>query len=189
MLTTKKKADIVKASLSMGDILNSFGFDGNARHGRIQCPLHAGDNHGSFSFNNKSFHCFACNAHGSQVSFVEQYLDVPFTVALDEINHRFGLWRDKNDDEKQSNKMTFADRRRLKRRIEQMELAKAIRERDERRMDEARLEYARLDANMIKYAPKSPDDDVDERYIEACHRTGIQGYILDCMEANNGQRG
>lgn len=42
-------------------------------------------------------------------------------------------------------------------------------------------ELWRLDANKIKYAPKSEDEPFHPLYVEACHKLGYQQYLVESI--------
>lgn len=173
-LTTKEKADIAKATVTMPELLCAFGLDGNARHGRIKCPIHNGANEESFVFKDHVFHCFACGAKGSVVSFAEQYLHCSFEDALREINRMFRLWED--DPGKPVN---IVRQQSLRSRALEAEKRK-IQEGNKKKADYAkRLELARLDGNAIRYAPKSELDEFAPEFVEALQKISVQEYISE----------
>ncbi|NYZ92726.1 CHC2 zinc finger domain-containing protein, partial [Lacticaseibacillus rhamnosus] len=92
-MTTKEKADLIKASLTMRELLGMYGLAGNSRHNRIPCPIHDGKDR-NFSFTDFGFKCFVCGAEGGLVHFVELYRGLSFEAALEEINGHFRLWED-----------------------------------------------------------------------------------------------
>lgn len=173
-LTTKEKADIAKATVTMPELLCAFGLNGNARHGRIKCPIHNGANNESFVFKDHVFHCFACDAKGSVVSFVEQYLSCTFEDALREINRMFQLW---NDDP--AGPVNIVRQQSLRGRALEAEKQK-IQAANKKKADYAkRLELARLDGNAIRYAPKSESDEWAPEFVEALQKISVQEYISE----------
>jgi hypothetical protein len=173
-LTTKEKADIAKATVTMPELLCAFGLDGNARHGRIKCPIHNGANEGSFAFKDRVFHCFACGAKGGVVSFAEQYLHCGFEDALREINRMFRLWEDDPD-----KPVNIVRQQSLRNRALEAEKRK-IQEANKKKADYAkRLELARLDGNAIRYAPKSELDELAPEFVEALQKISVQEYISE----------
>lgn len=175
MLTTKQQADLIKAELTMADILTAYGFDGNARHRRIPCPIHNGTDK-NFSFTDFGWQCFTCGAHGGLVNFVEQYLECRFEDALADINRKFRLWGQDID-----KPLTYSDVRKRQKKIKERNIQKALKDHRVQEWETARLEIARLDANKIRFAPKTPEDGYDERYVEACHHLDGAIYQVESM--------
>ena len=175
MLTTKQQADLIKAELTMADILKAYGFDGNARHHRIPCPIHNGTDK-NFSFTDFGWQCFTCGSHGGLVNFVEQYLECSFEDALADINRKFRLW-----DKAVDRPPTYSEIRKRQQRIKNRNTEKALKDHWVQAIEAARLEVARLDANKIRFAPKTPEDGIDERYVEACHRLDGAIYQAESM--------
>ena len=175
MLTTKQQADLIKAELTMADILTAYGFDGNARYRRIPCPIHNGTDK-NFSFTDFGWQCFTCGAHGGLVNFVEQYLECSFEDALTDINRKFRLWGQEID-----KPLSYSDIRKKQQKIKNRITEKALKDHRVQAIEAARLEVARLDANKIRFAPKSPEDGYDERYVEACHHLDGAIYQVESM--------
>jgi DNA primase len=176
-MTSKEKADIIKATVSMGQILTAYGFDEHTRHHRMECPLHSGDNKQSFSFTDFGFQCFSCGAHGGQVSFVEQLTGMSFDEALEDINQKFNLWPDAD-----SAPLSFRDSRRLKNRVRSIKEKKDRLKHDLDRYEAARLRVTDADSAMLRYAPNNPDDPIDERYAAACQDIQTAIYRFETMQ-------
>jgi DNA primase len=54
------------------------------RRGRTQCPIHRGDNHQAFSYDDHRGHwfCFRCGVGGDAIELVKRVLDTDFKGAL-----------------------------------------------------------------------------------------------------------
>ena len=62
----------IKEHLTARQVVELYGFHPD-RGGYIQCPFHAGDNHGSlkvYDGDKSGWHCFGCGAGGSVIDFV-----------------------------------------------------------------------------------------------------------------------
>lgn len=186
-MTTKEKADLIKASLTMREILGMYGLDGNSRHNRIPCPIHDGKDR-NFSFTEFGFKCFVCGAEGGLVHFVELYRGLSFEAALEEINGHFRLWEDypelesaessRNQHKKDS---AFRSRRAIAKLRHDRRTAERKKEKAEKRRMTLLEELWRLDANKIKYAPESEDEPFHPLYVEACHQLEYQKYLVESI--------
>ena len=172
-MTTKEKADLIKASLTMREILGMYGLDGNRRHNRIPCPIHDGKDR-NFSFTDFGFRCFVCGAEGGLVHFVELYRGLSFEAALEEINGHFHTKHHKKDS-------AFRSRRA----IAKLRHERRTADREKEKAEEIRMTFLeelwRLDANKIKYAPKSEDEPFHPLYVEACHKLEYQQYLVESI--------
>lgn len=74
-------SDEIKATYSMRDIVERYGFQPN-RAGFIRCPFHGGDREPSLKVYDRDFHCHACGAHGDIFDFVMLMDDISFKEAF-----------------------------------------------------------------------------------------------------------
>lgn len=170
------KAEIIKSAIAMDDVLSDFaGIDKKkGRHRRSdRCPINDCEGHDGFSWNKRVFHCFVCGASGDVISFVEQYLHCDFKTACDEINAKYHLWDDNLDNGGLSDRESLAIAERSEDHRQQRR-AKNVKHHN---ADAVRDTLNQIDADMIKYAPKTPDDELDPRFVRACHSAGIIDYL------------
>jgi len=83
----------IKEHLTARQVVELYGFHPD-RGGYIQCPFHAGDNHGSLKIydgNKSGWHCFGCGAGGSAIDFVMRLFGLSFAQACLKLNCDFGL--------------------------------------------------------------------------------------------------
>ena len=83
----------IKEHLTARQVVELYGFHPD-RGGYIQCPFHAGDNHGSlkvYDGNKTGWHCFGCGAGGSVIDFVMRLFGLSFAQACLKLNCDFGL--------------------------------------------------------------------------------------------------
>lgn len=85
-------ANQIKQALTMQEVVERYGFSPN-RSGYIQCPFHAGDDHGSLKIypDNRGWHCFGCNAGGSIIDFTMRLFDIGFQQAVIRLDMDFNL--------------------------------------------------------------------------------------------------
>jgi hypothetical protein len=73
----------LKDSLEWSVLLLSLGFEKvNETIQRASCLLHAGSNGSSFSWNENSFFCFACNNKGDKIDLIRQVKHCTFKDAV-----------------------------------------------------------------------------------------------------------
>lgn len=186
-MTTKEKADLIKARLTMRELLGMYGLARNSRHNRIPCPIHDGKDR-NFSFTDFGFKCFVCGAEGGLVHFVELYRGLSFEAALEEINWHFRLWEDYPElesAESSRNQHKKDSAFRSRRAIAKLRHDRRTADREKEKAEEIRMtlleELWRLDANKIKYAPKSEDEPFHPLYVEACHKLEYQQYLVESI--------
>ena len=83
----------IKERLTAREVVEFYGFHPN-RAGYIQCPFHAGDNHGSlkvYTGDKTGWHCFGCGAGGSVIDFAMRLFDISFRQACVRLNRDFRL--------------------------------------------------------------------------------------------------
>ena len=84
----------IKERLTTRQVVELYGFHPDCG-GYIQCPFHAGDNHGSLKVydggNKTGWHCFGCNSGGAVSDFVMRLYDINFRQAVLRLDLDFGL--------------------------------------------------------------------------------------------------
>ena len=80
--------DIILENLSMIDILDKYNI--KRKGNQFVCPFH-GDNHPSAKAYKNSYFCFACGKTGDLIQFVEDYFNLDFKGAMQNLNHDFNL--------------------------------------------------------------------------------------------------
>ncbi|MBR1423471.1 MAG: DNA primase [Ruminococcus sp.] len=134
------------------------------RGGFVCCPFH-NERHPSFKVYEDHYHCFGCGEHGDHVDLVQKLYGLSNIEAAKLINKDFGLG------------------------LETGEIAKPINPRP-RKNDEFKLwlgesvhtliEYKKLLAYWERiYDPRSPIDNVNDRYLESIHN---KAYVEHCVD-------
>ena len=82
----------IKQTLTMQEVVERYGFTPD-RSGYIQCPFHAGDNHGSLKVysGTSGWHCFGCGAGGSVIDFTMKLYEISFRQAILRLDMDFNL--------------------------------------------------------------------------------------------------
>ena len=83
----------IKEHLTARQVVELYGFHPD-RGGYIQCPFHAGDNHGSlkvYDGDKSGWHCFGCGKSGTVIDFVMEMERCSFVDALKKLDADFHL--------------------------------------------------------------------------------------------------
>ena len=115
------------------------------------------------------YHCFACGEHGDVIDFAAKLFGLPLYAAAQRLAADFHLTPDKPPSAAA-----------LHAKCVQTE-AQQLRE-NERLCFSVLSDYARiLRSWKVQYAPQSPAEAPDERFIEACHNLDQTEYYLDIL--------
>ena len=133
------------------------------------CPFHR-ERHPSCKLYADHYYCFGCQAHGDVIRLVQELLGLTPIEAVKQINSDFGLGLDVD----KPPDMAAVNRRK-------QEIA-------ERKAEQAKIEriynillryYTLLDRYKIRFAPKTPDDEIDGRFVYALQNIGYAEYMLE----------
>lgn len=176
MITNKRKAEIIRETVTMPEVLRVYGIR-EGKRGRIACPIHGGYNDSSFSYNRHQYQCFNCGAKGGVIQFVKDYLECDYFRALDEFNRHFHLWAIDDEYQRPSvaeriRRETLQRKREEKRRKEEVEAMKK---------EATILKMHQLIGNKIRFAPESELDEWHPLYVDALKNLEIAQYRVDCL--------
>ena len=148
--------EIVKYGVSCREAAERYGVEVN-RCGMALCPFH-NDRHPSLYVADDHYHCFACGEHGDVIDFAAKLFGLP-------------------PDKPPSAAALSAKRIRTE--------AQQLRE-NERLCFSVLSDYARvLRKWKVQYAPQSPAEAPDKRFVEACHKLDQTEYYLDILCAGD----
>jgi len=157
----------VKTSINTREAAARYGVEVN-RHGKALCPFH-NDRHPSLFVDNDHYHCYACGEHGDVIDLTAKLHGLSLYDAAKKLAYDFGITQDKPS--------TKAMQEKQNRKSE----AQRLRE-NEKLCFSALLEYYRLLQEwMVLYAPRTPEDKLDDRFAEACHWLACAEYYLDTL--------
>ena len=159
--------EIVKCGVSCREAAERYGVEVN-HYGMALCPFH-NDRHPSLYVADDHYHCFACGEHGDVIDFVSKLFHLSLYDAAQKLAADFHLTPDKPP----SAAALHAKRIQTE--------AQQLRE-NERLCFSVLSDYARvLRSWKVQYAPQSPAEAPDERFIEACHNLDQTEYYLDIL--------
>ena len=154
----------VKSAVSPVEAARLYGLSVNKK-GMACCPFHD-DHHPSLRLYDDHFYCFACAAHGDVIDLTARLLDVPVHEAICRLEEDFGIGA--NDDRNRTNVSSPAH------------FSKSLE--DELTCLTVLTEYEYLLRQWkTKYAPKTPDEIPDGRFVESCQKLDYIEYLTDCL--------
>lgn len=157
----------VKAAVTVRQAAEHYGLQ-VSRNGMALCPFH-NDRHPSLYVSDDHYHCFACGEHGDVIDLTAKLFDLRLYDAARKLASDFHLAPDKLLPEA------------IRRKKEHKTRAQQLRE-NEQLCFSVLNEYRRLLLDWKKrYAPQTPEDVLDERFVEACHRLPWAEYQLDIL--------
>ena len=139
------------------------------------CPFHR-ERHPSCKLYNDHYYCFGCQAHGDVIKLVQELFGLTPIEAVKQINSDFalGLDVDKPPD------MTAVNRRRQKNAKQKAEQARV-----EHMYDILLRYFTLLDKYKMCYAPKTPDEETDRRFVYALQNIGYAEHMLEIFDRSD----
>ena len=161
--------EIVKENVNLREAAELYGIDVN-RYGKALCPFH-NDRNPSLYVADDHYYCFACGEHGDVIDFVGRLFQLSPYDAARKLMADFHLSPDKPPSAAALH-------------------AKRIRTEAQQLIENERLcfsvlsDYARvLRSWKVQYAPKVPEDALDDRFVEACQMLDSVEYLADLLIA------
>ena len=159
--------EIVKENVNLREAAELYGIDVN-RYGKALCPFH-NDRNPSLYVADDHYYCFACGAHGDVIDFVSRLFQLSPYDAARKLMADFHLSPDKPPSAAALH-------------------AKHIRTEAQQLMENERLcfsvlsDYARVLRDWkVRYAPLTQDEQLHERFIEACRNLDQTEYYLEIL--------
>ena len=161
--------ETIKAAISVKQAAEHYGLK-VSRNGMACCPFH-NDRHPSLKLNEEYFFCFGCGAKGDVIEFVARLFDLSSYEAAQKLAADFGF------DPKPSTAAALPKPKHP-----------CIRQFREDKMLCFRVltDYLHLLEDWkVRYAPKTPDDALDDRFVEACQMLDYIEYLADILTVGN----
>ena len=157
--------ETVKNSVTVKQAAERYGYKVN-RSDMICCPFHD-DHHPSMKLNRNYFYCFGCGATGDVIDFVVRLFGLSSYEAAKKLAYDFGI-----DPDKPPAAMALK---------KPYPLARAFRD-EEMYCQRVLCDYLHLLEHWkIEYAPQLPEDNPDDRFVEACHMIEYVDHLLDVL--------
>ena len=156
----------VKAAVTQKRAAETYGLR-VSRNGMTCCPFHE-DRHPSMKLNEDYFFCFGCGVSGDVIDFTAKLFGVSLKDAVTKLAADFGVSEDARQVSVRQNPF---------------------------RLDELRCRRVLTDyLHLLKewktcYAPKTPEDSLDDRFVESCQQYDRIAGLLEMLdEASSTQR-
>ena len=163
--------EIVKENVNLREAAELYGIDVN-RYGKALWPFH-NDRHPSLYVADDHYHCFACGEHGDVIDFVSKLFLLSLYDAAQKLAADFHLSPDKPPS------AAALHAKRIRTEAQQLKA-------NERLCFSVLSDYARVLRDWkVQYAPQSPAEAPDERFVEACHKLDEVEYYLDILTSGN----
>ena len=157
--------ETIKAAVPVTQAAEHYGLKVN-RNGMACCPFH-NDRHPSLKLNEDYFFCFGCGAKGDVIDFVAKLFDLSNYEAAQRIAADFGL-----DPKPPAAGALHKPKRPYIRQFRE----------DEMQCFRVLTDYLHLLEDWkVRYAPKTPEDAWDDRFVEACQMLDHIEYLADIL--------
>ena len=154
----------IKMGVSVKEAAEYYGLEVN-RGSMVCCPFHA-DRTPSMKLNEDYIYCFGCGAHGDVSDLVAKLFNLSSYDAAKKLAYDFGIDPDKPPAAAALRKPKYP-------------LAKAF-QREELHCQRVLRDYLHLlERWKVQCAPKTPEDTIDDRFVEACQ---MLDYIEDLAD-------
>ena len=159
--------EIVKYGVSCRDAAERYGVEVN-HYGMALCPFH-NDRHPSLYVADDHYHCFACGEHGDVIDFVSKLFHLSLYDAAQKLAADFHLTPDKPPS------VAALHAKRIQTEAQQLRETEQL-------CFSVLSDYAHVLRDWkVQYAPQSPAEAPDERFMEACHKLDETEYYLDIL--------
>ena len=157
--------ETIKAAISVKQVAEHYGLK-VSHNGMACCPFH-NDRHLSLKLNKDYFFCFGCGATGDVIDFAARLFDLSSYEAAQKLAADFGL-----DPKPPTAAAMVKPKRPYIRQFWE----------DEMMCFRALTDYLHLLEDWkVRYAPKTPDDALDDRFVEACQMLDYIEYMADIL--------
>ena len=149
----------VKAAVPLRDAAKHYGLT-VSRNGMTCCPFHE-DAHPSLKLNEDYFFCFGCGASGDVIDFTARLFGISLKDAAEKLTADFGISAE----------------------IKQVFLRQNPSRLEELRCRRALTAYLHLLKEWkTRYAPKTPEDSLDDRFVESCQQYDRIAGLLEMLD-------
>ena len=156
----------VKVAVTVRQAAEHYGLK-IGRGDMVCCPFH-NDRTPSMKLNEDYFYCFGCGASGDVIDFVARLFNLSSYDAAKKLAYDFEIDPDKPPAAAALRKPKYP-------------LAKAF-QREELHCQRVLCDYLNLLENWkVQHAPKSPDDTIDDRFVEACQTLDYIEYLTGIL--------
>ena len=149
----------VKAAVTLRQAAETYGLT-VSRNGMTCCPFHE-DKHPSLKLNEDYFFCFGCGASGDVIDFTERLFGISLKDAVTKLAADFGVSEDARQVSVRQNPF----------RLEELRCRRVL------------TDYLHLLKEWKTcYAPKTPEDSLDDRFVESCQQYDRIAGLLEMLD-------
>ena len=149
----------VRAAVPLRDAAKHYGLT-VSRNGMTCCPFHE-DRHPSLKMNEDYFFCFGCGASGDVIDFTARLFGISLKDAARKLSADFGISAE--------TKQVFL--RQNPSRLEELRCRRAL------------TAYLHLLKEWkTRYAPKTPEDSLDDHFVESCQQYDRIAGLLEMLD-------
>ena len=158
----------VKEAVTIRQAAEHYGLHAN-RNGMACCPFHK-DRPPSMKLNERYFYCFGCGATGDVIDFVARLFGLSSYEAAKKLAHDFEI-----DPDKPPATIALPKPERPLLRAYHQEEVRCLR---------VLCDYLHLLEHWkVQYAPETPEDALDDHFVEACQMLDYVEYLADLLIA------
>ena len=158
--------ETIKAAISVKQAAEHYGLKAS-RNGMACCPFH-NDRHPSLKLNEDYFFCFGCGAKGDVIDLVAMLFDLSGYEAAQKLAADFGI----STEPGQAVRASYKPKRPHIRQFRE----------DEMLCSRVLTDYLHiLEDWKLQYAPKTPDEPYDDRFVEALQMHCHIEYMADIL--------
>ena len=158
--------ETIKAAISVKQAAEHYGLK-VSRSGMACCPFH-NDKHPSLKLNEEYFFCFGCGAKGDVIDLVARLFDLSSYEAAQILAADFGISTEPGQPVTVPHNTKHPYIRQFRE--------------DEMLCFCVLTDYLHLLEDWkVRYAPKTPDDALDDRFVEACQMVDYIEYLADIL--------
>lgn len=158
--------ETVKEAVTVKQAAEYYGLN-VGRNGMACCPFHH-DRHPSMKLNEDYFYCFGCGATGDVIELVSRLFGLSAYEAAQKLAYDFRIDPDKPPAAAAKHKPKY-------------QMVKVFRE-DELYCQRVLCDYLHLLEDWkVRYAPTSPEDKLDDRFVEACQMLDYIDHLADIL--------
>ena len=162
--------DDIKELVDVPTAARSYGVEVH-RGNMALCPFHR-ERHPSCKLYEDHYYCFGCQAHGDVIKLVQELFGLKPIEAVKQLNSDFALGLDVDKP---------PDMEKVNRRRREIAERKAEKARVEHMYDVLLRYFTLLDKYKMRYAPTSPDEETDRRFVYALQNIGYAEYMLEAF--------
>ena len=159
--------EAVKQAVTVIAAAEQYGIEVN-RHGMAVCPFHD-DKDPSLQLHDEYFHCFGCGASGDVITFVARLFQISNKEAAEKLAEDFGVSFDRR-----------FSKPLVKRRPASV-LHQIAAQRENYTFRTLNEYHRKLQEWQVQYDPKTPEDSIDPRFLEAVQQKEYVEYLLDVL--------